>query len=143
MWLATGLITAPWRRAVLYANPITWIPAVLLFAAGLWIYLESGEQFSSAKLGGAPEIRADYGEQNLITSGIHGKVRHPVYLGHLIEMLAWSIGTGLIVLYALTVFAILTGAFMIRMEDAELEERFGEEFRQYRSQVPAILPRLF
>ena len=58
-------------------------------------------------------------------------------------MLAWSIGTGLIPLYALTVFAILTGGFMIRMEDAELEQRFGEEFREYRSRVPAVMPRLF
>ncbi|PYX97575.1 MAG: hypothetical protein DMG71_02685 [Acidobacteria bacterium] len=143
MWLVMGLITAPWRRAALYTNPITWIPAVLLFAAGFWIYLQSGKEFSSAKLGGAPELRADYGEQNLITSGIRGRVRHPVYLAHLSEMLAWSIGTGLIPLYALTVFAILTGGFMIRMEDAELEQRFGEEFREYRSRVPAVMPRLF
>ena len=57
-------------------------------------------------------------------------------------MLAWSIGTGLVALYALTVLAILTGALMIHMEDAELEQRFGEEYREYRARVPAILPRL-
>ena len=39
-------------------------------------------------------------------------------------MLAWSIGTGLVVCWALTAFAIVTGTIMIRMEDAELEERF-------------------
>jgi len=142
MWLVMGVITAPWRRAALYTNPITWIPAILLFATGLWIYRQSGKQFSSAKLGGVPEIRADYGEQNLITTGIHASVRHPVYLAHLSEMLAWSIGTGLVALYALTVLAILTGALMIHMEDAELEQRFGEEYREYRARVPAILPRL-
>jgi protein-S-isoprenylcysteine O-methyltransferase Ste14 len=31
---------------------------------------------------------------------------------------------------------------MIRMEDAELEKRFGEEYRHYRSTVPAVLPRV-
>jgi protein-S-isoprenylcysteine O-methyltransferase Ste14 len=29
------------------------------------------------------------------------------------------------------------------MEDAELEKRFGDEYRAYRSSVPAVLPRLF
>jgi protein-S-isoprenylcysteine O-methyltransferase Ste14 len=40
------------------------------------------------------------------------------------------------------VFAIITGAIMIRLEDAELEKRFGEEYSQYRKRVPALLPRI-
>ena len=56
-------------------------------------------------------------------------------------MLAWSIGTGLIVCWSLTTFAMLTGALMIRMEDNELEQRFGAAFRDYRRNVPAVLPR--
>jgi protein-S-isoprenylcysteine O-methyltransferase Ste14 len=55
-------------------------------------------------------------------------------------MLAWSIGTGLVVCWSLTAFAMITGAVMIRMEDAELEKRFGAEFDAYRRSVPAILP---
>jgi protein-S-isoprenylcysteine O-methyltransferase Ste14 len=69
-------------------------------------------------------------------------VRHPVYLGHLCEMLAWSLGTGLAVCWALTAFAIVTGAVMIRMEDKELEKRFGEQYGRYRSTVPAVVPRI-
>jgi protein-S-isoprenylcysteine O-methyltransferase Ste14 len=63
-----------------------------------------------------------------------------VYLGHLCEMLAWSTGTGLVVCWLLAAFAIATGAVMIRMEDAELEKRFGADFLVYRSRVPAIFP---
>jgi protein-S-isoprenylcysteine O-methyltransferase Ste14 len=55
-------------------------------------------------------------------------------------MSAWSLGTGLLVCWLLTAFAIITGAVMIRMEDAELEKRFGAEFMAYRRAVPAILP---
>ena len=40
----------------------------------------------------------------------------------------------------LTAFAIVTGVVMIRMEDVELEKRFGPEFMAYRRKVPAILP---
>jgi protein-S-isoprenylcysteine O-methyltransferase Ste14 len=57
-------------------------------------------------------------------------------------MLAWSLGSGLAVCFALTTFAIITGAAMIRMEDAELERRFGDDYREYRRRVPAIMPRL-
>jgi protein-S-isoprenylcysteine O-methyltransferase Ste14 len=57
-------------------------------------------------------------------------------------MLAWSLGTGLAVCWLLTVFAIVTGVAMIRMEDAELEKRFGPEFLAYRQSVHAVLPKL-
>jgi len=46
------------------------------------------------------------------------------------------------VLYCLTAFAIATGALMIRMEEAELEQRFGEDYREYKRRVPAFFPRL-
>jgi protein-S-isoprenylcysteine O-methyltransferase Ste14 len=85
-------------------------------------------------------VRRGHREQRLVTSGIRARVRHPVYLGHLCELLAWSAGSGLVVCYGLTGFAIVTGAIMIRMEDAELEKRFGEEYRAYRQSVPAIVP---
>jgi protein-S-isoprenylcysteine O-methyltransferase Ste14 len=81
-------------------------------------------------------------EQRLVTTGIRAHLRHPVYLGHLCEMLAWSLGTGLVVCLALTVLAIATGAVMIRMEDAELEQRFGAEYAAYRERVPVVLPKL-
>ena len=142
MWAAMGAITWRWREVAVYTTPWTWIPAVPLFASGLWLYLQSGKEFSAKQLGGLPELLPGHREQRLVTSGIRARVRHPVYLGHLCEMLAWSLGTGLIVLYALTAFAILTGAIMIRLEDDELEHRFGEEYRLYRKSVPAIIPAL-
>ena len=85
-------------------------------------------------------MRANHSDDRLITTGIRARVRHPVYLGHLCEMLAWSIGTGLLVCWVLTVFAIGMGTVMIRMEETELEKRFGEEFNSYCQSVPAILP---
>ncbi len=139
-WAAVGTITAPWRGALLYQNRWTWIPASALFCAGFVLYKLSHPRFTLAQLGGLPEIRPDHGQQRLVTTGIRAHVRHPVYLGHLCEMLAWSLGTGLAICWALTALAVVTGAFMINLEDKELEHRFGEEYRQYRSTVPAVLP---
>jgi len=142
MWAAVALVTSPWRHVVLYSSHLSWIPAVLLFAAGFWLYTQSRRDFSAKHLGGIPEVMANAQEQRLVTAGIRARVRHPVYLAHACEMLAWSIGTGLMVCYALTAFAIVTGAVMIRMEDRELEQRFGEQYRRYRQQVPGIWPKI-
>lgn len=142
MWVAVTVVTIPWRGFQLYRNNLTWFPAAALFCAGLLLYKLSHHQFTLAALGGLPEVLGGRNQQRLVTTGIRARVRHPVYLGHLCEMLAWSVGTGLAVCWMLTAFALVTGAVMVKMEDKELETRFGEDYRLYRSTVPAVLPRI-
>jgi protein-S-isoprenylcysteine O-methyltransferase Ste14 len=142
MWAITAAITAPWRHLLLYERFWTCIPAFALFCAGLTIYRLSGHDFTLTQLGGVTEIRPGSQPHRLSTTGIRSYIRHPIYLGHLCEMLAWSVGSGLAVCWALTAFAITTGALMIRMEDQELSERFGERHCEYRNAVPALIPRL-
>jgi len=142
MWIGVGALTGPWRSKAMYGTPWTWIPAVLLFAVGIFIYTHAGAHFSLAQLGGLPEIRPNHQDDRLVITGIRSRVRHPVYLAHLCEMLAWSVGTGLFVCWILTAAAVATGAVMIQMEDSELEKRFGDQFRAYRANVPAVLPRI-
>lgn len=140
MWVIMAALTFRWRDVQLVHWPRMWLVALVLFATGLYLYKRAGHQFTPAQLGGIPEIQANHHDQRLVTTGIRARTRHPVYLGHLCEMLAWSVGSGLLVNFGLTVFAVLTGAIMIRMEDRELEQRFGDEYRRYRSRVPALLP---
>jgi len=141
MWIIVGSITFRWHHTVLYLADWPWAPAIVLFAVGIRIYSQSGKHFSARQLGGLPEVVNGHREQQLVTSGIRGRVRHPVYLAHLCEMVGWSLGTGLAVCYLLTVFALITGGVMIRMEEAELEQRFGREYAAYRRQVPSVWPR--
>jgi protein-S-isoprenylcysteine O-methyltransferase Ste14 len=143
MWAIVIFATRPWRQVALYSSVWAWFAAAVLFAAGIALYAASRKGFTAKQLGGIPELHVAHSEQRLAVNGIRAHMRHPVYLAHLCEMLAWSIGTGLVVCWALTAFAIVTGALMIPMEDAELEKRFGDRFRTYRSSVPAVLPRVF
>jgi len=126
---------------LLYDNPFSWHAAAPFFLLGLYLYHRARATFSFDQLIGRSEVQGDQFEQRLVTTGIHARVRHPVYLGHLCELIAWSIATGLTVVYGSTGFAIVTAAVMIRMEDAELEHRFGEPYRRYQQAVPAIIPR--
>ena len=143
MWVVVALVTRLWRSISLYRTDWAWGAATLLFVCGFYVYSQSGKNFSAKQLGGLPEVHGRNREQRLVTDGIRSRVRHPVYLAHLCEMLAWSAGTGLAACWALTAFAMVTGAVMIRMEDAELEQRFGDSYRAYRKSVPAVLPRVF
>ena len=135
-------LTAPWRYSRLYSNPGSALPAVLLFLSGMRLYAEAGKTFTARQLSGFPEVLSGRNEQRLVTSGIRSRIRHPIYLAHLCEMLAWSVGTGLAVCYGLTAFAVLTGWIMISLEDTELEERFGAEYIAYKQRVPAVWPKL-
>lgn len=143
IWIVAAWITLPWLHIRLYQAPWTWALAIPLFLGGFYLYSKSGKNFTASQLGGIPEILRGSSDQRLIVDGIRSRIRHPVYLAHLCELLAWSIGTGLAVCWALTAFAGITGAAMIRLEDAELERRFGETYRIYRNSVPAVLPRVF
>ena len=130
----------PFRFARFYTTWSTWVPAAFLFWSGLSIYAAAFRSFDRAQVSGLAELEPGQHRQALVTTGIRARVRHPIYLGHLCEILAWCVGTGLVALYALMGFAIVTGALMIRIEDRELEARFGEEYRKYRRAVPAVVP---
>lgn len=129
------------RHLHLYESWAAWIPGVLFILLGFGIYRAAFQGFDKAKVSGLAEIEHLHREQKLVVSGIREKVRHPIYLGHFCEAFGWCLGTGSLAMLVLLVFAVVTGAVMIRAEDDELERRFGEQYREYRRLVPAFLPR--
>jgi protein-S-isoprenylcysteine O-methyltransferase Ste14 len=143
LWLAEmaliAAITWRWREVVLYQSRLLWIPAAALLLAGAWLYRTGHRGFTHEQLIGRAEIERSR-EQRLVTSGIRSRIRHPFYLAHLLELIAWTVGSGLLVLYLLLAWALATYPLMVRVEDAELERRFGDAYRDYRRRVPALLP---
>jgi hypothetical protein len=79
--------------------------------------------------------------RQLATTGAYSLVRHPLYLGNL------AILGGFALACANWLVAIAAGGFLlfyyppaIRYEDAKLEDIFGQEWRDWSRQVPAMLP---
>jgi protein-S-isoprenylcysteine O-methyltransferase Ste14 len=142
MWVAVAAITWPWHTRALYTTWFAWIPAAPLFALGAFLYGKGHQRFPVDLVVGRSELNPEHHEQRLVTSGIRARIRHPYYLAHFCELLGWSIGTGLLVIYAMLAFAFITGVVMVRAEDRELERRFGDDYRAYCARVPAFLPRL-
>ena len=140
LWVLVAAITWRWRLIPLYHRHWSWILGAVLIVSGLVIYGLGRKQFSFDQVLGRPELEPDKHEQKLRTSGIRAHIRHPYYLGHLCELAGWTVGSGLVALYAMTLFAILTGYFMIRSEERELQARFGDEYRRYSQRSAAMFP---
>jgi protein-S-isoprenylcysteine O-methyltransferase Ste14 len=140
LWIVAGFATAAYRHQRLWPA-WSWIAWVILFALTVRVYRKIGH-FDRAKLLGQAEVRPQEHEQKLVTTGMHGRVRHPIYLAHWLMLTSWTIGAGTVALIALWIFAVLTGVLMIVTEDRELEARFGDEYRAYKQRVPAVIPRV-
>lgn len=142
LWFVIAAATWPWRMVALYTSWWACLPAAVLLAVAYSIYVAGTKDFTHDQLVGRSEIEPGKHEQRLNTSGIRSRLRHPLYLGHLLHLVGWTIGSGLAVMYALVAFAVVTGAWMVRAEERELASRFGEPYREYQKRVPAIVPRL-
>jgi uncharacterized membrane protein len=136
---ALGWTTWPWRSERIYSSPWMWIPAALLFWYGLKTYAGIHSGFGLRKLSGEPELRPREHAQELVTTGLHARMRHPIYIAHLLNLAGWAMGSGLMVSFILlAISALLTFPLMVWMEERELEKRFGQSFLEYKARVPLV-----
>ncbi len=81
--------------------------------------------------------------QTLAISGPYAYTRNPLYVGSLVMGIGFTIASG--VWWLAILFAILfLGIYLpvMRVEEKELTEIFGESFENYAKQVPLLVPRL-
>jgi protein-S-isoprenylcysteine O-methyltransferase Ste14 len=133
-------VSAHWRNALVYStSAIAWCIAVLLWILALNIYGRI-PRFGFWRFVGKTELTVT--PSQVIRTGMHARVRHPIYIGHLSMITAWCVASGSIACYGLLLWAVLSGAWMVRAEEAELVARYGEDYATYRREVPMFLPRL-
>jgi len=141
LWIVVATITWPWHTARLEPDFWPWIVAAFFFVVASSVYRRIQSNLGVHIVLGLAELRPQQHEQKLVTTGMYARTRHPIYLAHFCMLLAWTIGSGLLVNYALLVSTIITGTFMIFLEERELEKRFGEQFIKYRERVPVLWPK--
>jgi protein-S-isoprenylcysteine O-methyltransferase Ste14 len=82
-----------------------------------------------------------YHDHELVRTGPYSIVRHPIYTSLLAMLLCSSLVFTQWLWVAITTAIFIIGTeIRVRSEDALLESRFGEEFRQYQRQVSAYIP---
>lgn len=133
----------PWHGQRLFSSLWGHLPAVIFISVGLRIYRRAASDFGGYKLSGQPELRPAERGQRLVTTGMHARMRHPIYFAHLCNLAGCAFGSGLLVPFVLlAISAFITFPLMIWLEERELEKRFGQEFHNYKKTVP-LVPRFF
>ncbi|MBV6416728.1 MAG: hypothetical protein CMLOHMNK_01343 [Steroidobacteraceae bacterium] len=104
--------------------------AGLLFA--VWARVHMGRNWS-----GMVTVKEDH---TLVTSGPYALARHPIYTGLIVAFLgsALVLGNG----RGMLAFLVATIALVrkLRLEEAWMQQTFGEAYAAYRARVRAIIP---
>ena len=116
---------------------VRWL-GVALFAAGgalrIWPVYVLGRRFS-----GLVAIQPGH---TLVTAGVYGVIRHPSYLGLLVNALGWALAFRSGVGVLLTAALIPPLAARIRAEERLLASQFGAEYEAYRRRTWRLIPGL-
>ena len=119
-------------------DAVRWL-GVVLFAAGgvlrIWPVLVLGHRFSG--------LVAIQPRHALVTSGIYGLIRHPSYLGLLVNALGWALAFRSEVGVLLVVLTLVPLLARIRAEEKLLRAHFGGEYDAYCARTSRLIPGLY
>ena len=114
------------------------VAGAFIFATALLIFWRShadlGENWSPV-----PTVSAG---QNLVTTGVYSRIRHPMYLAHLL----WALALPFLLWNGVAGWAMLVAVVPLilrRMprEEAMMIDHFGEEYRAYMARTGRLVPR--
>jgi protein-S-isoprenylcysteine O-methyltransferase Ste14 len=117
--------------AIYLVNLLIFIP---FFIAGAWFGVK-GVIYTSLKV--AETHRAE----RIVTTGVYSIVRHPQYFGGLLAHIGFSfLFSGM---YSLLVTPLVIAVVYIISwkEEKELIKEFGQEYEDYKSGVPMLIPK--
>lgn len=82
--------------------------------------------------------------QKIIDTGPYSKVRHPGYLGDIMQFSGFSVLTGNVILViVLPVLFVAVYLYRISVEEGMLDDRFGEQYRTYRKKTKRLVPLVY
>lgn len=127
--------------APLYRLPVWALPFSLLGQlAGVAILWLSLRQTGTGDFLGLSQLSRAGTPEELVTSGVYARMRHPLYTGSLLVLwlLPWMSVNLLTLVVASTLYFVIGSYF----EERKLEKAFGEAYRTYKASTPAFIPRL-
>lgn len=127
-----GYYAPGWRLAFI-PETVTTLGGSILTVAGLVLFTAAVVPLSRA-----------YKHGTLETGGVYAYVRHPIY-GAFICLIVPGIVivTRSVPALSVPIFMYLVFHRLIWAEEQYLEEKFGEEYIEYRRRVGALLPKMF
>jgi protein-S-isoprenylcysteine O-methyltransferase Ste14 len=133
---------APFERTYIYGGEAPrWLAALglLIELTGLWLALGARIQLGFFSPQPAGEARSV-----LVRGGVYRYIRHPIYAGELIVLLAWPFEYGAPV--SLIISAIVVNSVTrqrVRTEEAALLAQFGDEYASYMQVTDRVIPNVW
>jgi protein-S-isoprenylcysteine O-methyltransferase Ste14 len=123
LWSGTPLMVVLGAALILFGGAVSTI-AVLRFGGGSF-------------LGFTPEEQT-----GLVRSGLHGKVRHPIYSGIIIAAIGWLMFSPTVATFIVVGITFVYLPIGIHLEERKLIAQHGDAYRRYKAEVPALFPKL-
>ena len=118
-------------------DPSVMALGLFIVAARIWLKwwaMRSLWRFWSVHI----EIRDSH---ELVTTGPYRYLRHPAYLSNLMEYIGVALfANAYCTLIGVIVIYLPLNLTRLRLEERELVKKFGDEYRQYRARVHALVP---
>ncbi len=122
--------------------PLRVLPVILglfFMILGLILLIQTVSLFATA---GQGTLAPWDPPQKLVVKGIYRYVRNPMISGVSSVLLGESLAIGSVPLaYWLMIFMILNLTYIPLIEELGLEQRFGDEYKLYKQNVPRWIPR--
>jgi len=114
----------------------------VLYSISVWISIVTRRQLDNKTFAGFPEVSPDRSKSVLLQRGIYGVIRHPRYAAVIIGVFGFAMVVNYLGSYLVVLGSIPALLLVVLFEERELADRFGAEYEEYRSRVPAFFPRL-
>jgi len=114
---------------------VPWIVRLILFIVVIAV------AFVFIRLSHNILFRRPENKDELITDGILGHVRNPMYFGVLLIYLAFIFLSISLISIALWIVIIVVYDKLATYEEKQLEKLFGEKYLEYKKKVPKWIPR--
>ena len=119
-----------------------WLAGVgaVLYGAAILVEVQCRRHLELRTLVGAPELGENPGR--VLTGGIYQRLRHPRYLAVVLGVAGWACFLNYPAIWLLAIAVVPAFYLVMLLEERELRDRFGEEYREYMRAVPnRLIPR--
>ena len=82
-------------------------------------------------------------KQRLITEGVYGYIRHPLYLGEIVRNMGFALAASSLYGLILMLLGNLMLLFRIRIEEKMMVEEFGAEYTEYMLRTKKFIPYIY
>ena len=139
-WTCGGVLLWVFRHSLIGASRPPWFAIAAGFALiGVEGYLlvRVEQELGSRRLVGHAELT---GTGEMLSGGLYAHVRHPRYAGMFSALIGAALLAGTPLLWMVLLLWCPFALISIRLEEVELEARFGSSYEEYRKRVPAFFP---